>query len=329
MKAIVYTEYGSPDVLQFKEIEKPTPKEDEILIKVHASSINAADWRFMRATPFFARADAGLFKPKSTILGFDVAGQVEEVGRNVTKFKSGDEVFGEISQSGLGAFAEYVCVRKKDLVLKPTSVTFEEAASLPVAGLTALQSLRDKGQIQAGQKVLINGASGAVGTFTVQIAKMFGAEVTGVCSTQKIEQTQSIGADHVIDYTQEDFTQNGQNYDLLIDNVGNFSVRDYQRLLSSTGTGVGVGFTTMLNLLKFTLQSAWVSRRGSQKIGHMGSAILNQKDLQFLGELLETGKIKSVIDRRYPLHEVATAIRYIEEGHACGKVVINVEHNNK
>jgi NADPH:quinone reductase-like Zn-dependent oxidoreductase len=327
MKAIVYTEYGSPEVLQLKEVEKPTPKDDELLIKIQASAANPADWHLLRGEPFLARLNAGLLKPKNPILGIDIAGQVEAVGKNVTEFQPGDEVFGDCGWGG--GFAEYVCVTEKNLVLKPAHITFEEAAAVPIAAITALQGLRDSGQIQPGQKVLINGASGGVGTFAVQIAKSFGAEVTGVCSTRNLDMVRSIGADQVIDYTQEDFTQNGQRYDLIIDNVGNRSVSDLKRALSPQGTCVIVGFSSLGLLFQHMFLGPLMSMTGSKKIGLMGTANANKKDLGFLKELLEAGKVKPVIDRRYPLSEVPEAIRYLEEGHARGKVVITLQHNNK
>ena len=250
MKAIVYTKYGSPDVLQLKEVEKPTPKDNEVLVKVHAASANPADWHLMRAEPFLARLENGLLKPKNTKLGADIAGRVEAVGRNVTQFQVGDEVFGGMPLNELGGFAEYVCAPEELLALKPAKLTFEQAAAVPLAAFTALQGLRDKGQIQPGQKVLINGASGGVGTFAVQIAKSFGTEVTGVCSTRNLDMVRSIGADHVIDYTQEDFTKNGQRYDLIFDAVGNRSVSDYKRALSPNGICAVAGFTTLSRLFQ-------------------------------------------------------------------------------
>ena len=317
MKAIVCTKYGPPDVLQLKEVEKPTPKEDEALVKVHAASLNAADLETLRGT--WVVRIGGPLKPMYKILGADIAGRVEAVGRNVKQFQPGDEIFG---CSDFGAFAEYVCVTENALVLKPTSTTFEEAATVPIAALTALQGLRDKGQIQPGQKVLINGASGGVGTFAVQIAKSFGAEVTGVCSTRNLDMVRSIGADQVIDYTQEDFTKNGQRYDLIIDAVGNRSVSDYKRALSPKGICVIIGYSPVLTIQVLFL-GPWMSRTGSKKIGLM-LANINKKDLVFMKELLEAGKVVPVIDRRYPLSEVAEALRYLEEGHARGKVVITM-----
>jgi len=326
MKAIVYTEYGPPDVLQLKEVEKPAPKADEVLVKVHAASANPLDWHRMRGEPFVARLTDGLLKPKNPMLGADIAGQVEAVGSSVKEFQPGDEVFGEIF---FGGFAEYVCVTEDKLVLKPANISFEETAAVPVAALTALQSLRNKGQVQPGQKVLINGASGGVGTFTVQIAKSFGADVTGVCSARNLDMVRSIGADRVIDYTREDFTQNGQAYDLIIDNVGNRSVSDLKRALSPNGNCVIVGFSSLALLFQHIFLGPLVSRKGGKKIGLMGIAQMNKNDLTFIKELLEAGKVTPAIDRCYPLSEVPEAIRYLEDGHARGKVVITVEHNNK
>jgi len=327
MKAIVYTQYGAPsDVLHFKEVAKPTPKHNEVLISVHAASANPLDWHYMRGTPFLARLQFGLLKPKNTMLGADVAGRVEAIGSTVTRFQVGDEVFGDMSANGLGGFAEYVCAREDALVLKPVTLSFEAAAAVPVAAITALQGLRDKGQIQPGQKVLINGASGGVGTFAVQIAKSFGTEVTGVCSTRNVAMVRSIGADHVIDYTQEDFTQNGQRYDLIFDAVGNRSVSDHKRALSPNGICAIAGFTTMSRLLQVVVLGTWVSKTGSKQIGLMDTAKPNQKDLVFIKQLLEAGKVVPVVDRTYPLSAVPEAIRYLEAGHARGKVVITTEH---
>ena len=331
MKAIVYEKYGPPEVLQLKEVEKPAPKDNEVLIKIHAVATNAVDWRCMRCDPFFIRFDTGLLKPKNTILGGDIAGWVETVGRNVTQFQPGDEVFGEIYAVGFGGFAEYVAVPENvALVLKPANLSFEAAAAVPTVALTALQGLRDHGHIQPRQKVLINGASGGVGTFAVQIAKTFEAEVTGVCSTGNLDMVRSIGADHVIDYTKEDFTQNRQHYDLIFDAVGNCSASDYKRALSPNGICVIAGFTTIFHLLsQVLLLGSWISMTGHKKIGTMGSAKSNKEDLIFMKELLEAGKVVPVIDRCYPLSETAEAIGYLEEGHARGKVVITVANNNK
>jgi NADPH:quinone reductase-like Zn-dependent oxidoreductase len=317
MKAIVYTEYGSPDVLQLKEVEKPTPKENEVLVKVQAASANPADWHLMRAEPFLARLENGLFKPKITKLGADVAGRVEAVGKSVSQFQAGDDVFGELPLNVLGSFAEYVCASEDALALKPARLTFEQAAAVPLAAFTALQGLRDKGQIQPGQKVLINGASGGVGTFAVQIAKSFETEVTGVCSTRNLDLVRSIGADHVIDYTQEDFTQTGQRYDLIFDAVGNRSVSDLRRALRPNGICAVAGFTSLSRLFQ-------VMFMGGKEIGLMETAKGNKKDLLFIKELLEAGKVIPVIDRMYPLQEVPEAIRYLEAGHARGKVIVTV-----
>ena len=307
MKAIVYTKYGSPDVLQLKEVEKPTPNENEVLVKIYATSANAADWHLMRAEPFLARLENGLLKPKNTKLGADLSGRVEAVGRNVKQFQVGDAVFGSMPLNELGGFAEYVCANEDALALKPARLTFEQAAAVPLAALTALQGLRD--QIQPGQKVLINGASGGVGTFAVQIAKSFGTEVTGVCSTRNLDMVRSIGADHVSDYTKEDFTQNGQQYDLIFDAVGNRSVSDYQRALSPDGICAVAGFTSLARLFQFMLL-------GGKQVGLMETVKGNKKDLLFIKELLEAGKVVPVIDRCYPFSEVADSIRYLETGHA-------------
>lgn len=316
MKAILFTEYGSPDVLQFKDVEKPVPADNEVLIKVYAASANPLDWHSMRGAPFLARVEFGLQKPRDPRLGADVAGRVEAVGKNVTQFQIGDEVFGDIFK---GSFAEYACTSEKLLAAKPVNSSYEAAAAVPVAALTALQGLRDKGQIRSGQKVLINGASGGVGTFAVQIAKSYGTEVTGVCSTRNLDLVRSIGADHVIDYTKEDFTNNGQRYDLIFDTIGNLSVSGCQRALSPTGICAIAGFTTMFHLFQVMLF-------GGKKVGMMETAKADKKDLLFIKELLETGKVVPVIDRTYKLSETAEAIRYLETSRARGKVVITVEH---
>ena len=326
MKAIVYTKYGPPDGLQLKEVEKPIPKDNEVLVKIQASSLNAADLDFLRGT-FFSRI-IGPFKPKYKILGSDIAGRVETVGRNVEQFQPGDEIFGDLFYHGFGAFAEYVCVTENALALKPASMTFEEAATLPQSGLLALQGLRDKGQIQQGQKVLINGASGGTGTFAVQIAKSFGAEVTGVASTKKLDMVRSIGADKVIDYTQEDFTKSGQCYDLILDVASNRSILAYKRALSPKGIYVTAG-GHLAALLQTVFLGPIISMIGSKKMGILVWKQMKKEDLDFLTELFEAGKVAPVIDRRFPLSEVAEALRYLEEGHAQGKVVITMEHNNK
>jgi NADPH:quinone reductase-like Zn-dependent oxidoreductase len=323
MRAIVYHKYGSPNVLKLEEVQKPVPQDDEVLIKVLAASVAAGDWRLLRAKPFLLRFIYGLLKPKHKILGASVAGRVEAVGRNVTQFQPGDEVFGDLSECGFGAFAEYVSVPENVLALKPTRLTFEEAATVPVSAVTALQGLRDQGHIQPGQKVLINGASGGVGTFAVQIAKSFGTEVTAVCSTGKMAMVRSIGADYIIDYTQEDFTQNGQRYDLILAANGYHPISAYRRALSPQGIYVMSG-GSMAQLFQAMLFGPWLSRNGSQKMGNL-LARPNQKDLIFMKELLEANKVTPVIDRRFPLRDVADAIRYLEAGHAQGKIVITVE----
>jgi NADPH:quinone reductase-like Zn-dependent oxidoreductase len=323
MKAIVNTQYGSPDVLQLKEIERPTPTDDEVLVKVYAVSVNVADLHLLRADPFLIRLSSGLFKPKNKILGSDIAGRVEAVGSNVKQFKVGDEVFGDISACGWGGFAEYACAREDAFALKPANLSFEEAAAVPMAAVTALQGIRYAGQIQPGQKVLINGASGGVGSFAVQLAKSSGAEVTAVCSTRNVEMARSLGADHVIDYTQEDFTKNGKQYDLILATNGDRSISDYRRALSPKGIYVHTG-GSVAQMSQAMIQGPWISMTGSQKMGSMGVAKPNQNDLVIMKELLEAGKVKPVIDRTYPLSEVADAIRYLEEGHALGKVVITV-----
>jgi NADPH:quinone reductase-like Zn-dependent oxidoreductase len=321
MKAIVYTRYGSPDVLELKEVDKPIPKDNEVLIKVHAVSVNAYDWHLLRGEPFIARLYAGLRRPKNTILGEDIAGRVEVVGKNATQFKPGDEVFGDIAASGSGGFAEYVCSRERLLVLKPAAMTFEAAAAMPMAAITALQGLRDKGRIRAGQRVLINGASGGVGTFAVQIAKCFGAKVTAVCSTRNLDMARSLGADQVIDYTQEDFTRSGERYDLILAANGYHPLADYKRALNPGGIYVMTGGSNR-QIFQALLLGPWMSI-GGRKLGGM-TAKSSQKDLAFLKGLFEAGKVKPVIDRVYALGEVAEAIRYLEEGHARGKVVITI-----
>ena len=320
MKAIVCTQYGSPDILRLKEVEKPAPKDDEVLVTIHAASANPLDWHLMRGSPFLARLGGGLRRPKDPRLGVDIAGRVEAVGNNLTQFRPGNEVFGTVK----GGFAEYACAREDRLALKPGNISFEEAAAAPVVAFTALQGLRDKGKIQPGQKVLVNGASGGVGTFAVQIAKSFETEVTGVCSTRNLDMVRSIGADHVIDYTREDFTKNGQRYDLIYDAVGNRSVSDYKRALRPQGICVIAGFSTLSRLFGHVVLGPLLSMTGNKKIGLMGLAKPNQKDLVFVKELLEAGKVIPVIDRRYPLSETAEAIRYLEGRHARGKVVITV-----
>jgi NADPH:quinone reductase-like Zn-dependent oxidoreductase len=326
-QTMVYTKYGSPDILELKEVEKPTPKDDEVLIRVHAASVNAAELHLVRGKPFLVRLmGLGLLKPKHTIPGAAIAGRVEAVGRNVTQFEIGDEVFGDLSACGWGGFAEYVCAREDALALKPANLTFEQAAAVPLAAVTALQALRDKGQIQPGQKVLINGASGGVGMFAVQIAKSFGAEVTAVCSTRNLDLVRSLGADHVIDYTKEDFTQNGQRYDLILAANGYHPISAYKRALSPKGIYVMSG-GSLTQVFQAMLIGPLVSMTGGKKMGNV-MAKPKQKDLVVVKELLEAGKVVPVIDKRYPLGEVPDALRYLEEGHAQGKIVITVHQAN-
>ncbi len=321
MKAIVYHTYGSPDVLKLEEVETPTPKDNEILVKVHAAATAAGDWHLLRADPFLVRLMYGLLTPKYKILGADVAGRVEAVGRSVTQFQPGDEVFGDLSRCGFGAFAEYVAAPESAFALKPTNLTFAEAAAVPVSAVTALLGLRE-GNIQAGQQVLINGASGGVGTFAVQIAKAFGAEVTAVCSTSKVAMVRALGADHVIDYTQEDFTKNGERYELIMAANGYQPLSAYQRALTPQGRYVMTGGATA-QMFEAMLLGAWRSKKGGQKLGNI-LVKPSQTDLQVMKELIEAGKVKPVIDRCYPLPGVPDAIRYVEAGHAKGKVVITV-----
>lgn len=327
MKALVYTEYGSPDVLQIKEVEKPTPKDNEVLLKVHAASVNAYDWHMLTADIFLVRLAAGLSRPKKQILGADVAGRVEAVGRNVKQFKPGDAVYGDLSGCGGGGFAEYVCAPEAILALKPANLTFEQAAAVPMAGVTALQGLRDKGGLQPGQKVLINGASGGVGTFAVQLAKSLGAEVTAVCSTRNLELVRALGADHAIDYKQEDFTKSGQQYDLILAANGYHSLLDYRRALTPKGRYVMIGGTGA-QLFQGMLLGPFVSMAGGKKMGGL-SAVPRAEDLRFMRELLEAGKVTPVIDRSYPLSAGAEALRYLGEGHAKGKIIITMESNDQ
>ncbi|UCH94622.1 MAG: NAD(P)-dependent alcohol dehydrogenase [Candidatus Aminicenantes bacterium] len=325
MKAIVYTKYGPPDVLQLKEIEKPTPRDNEVLVNVHAVGVNASDWEMLRGKPLYGRF-MGLFKPGKKILGSDIAGRVETVGKNVKQFKPGDDVFGDIF-GHMGGFAEYVCAPENTLLQKPAGMTFEEAAVLPQAAVIALQGIRDKGQVQPGQKVLINGAGGGAGTFAVQLAKHFGAEVTGVDSTGKLDMLRSIGADHVIDYTREDFTKKGQHYDLILDMVAYRSIFAYKRALSAKGKYYLVG-GSMAALFQTLLLGPWIKMAAGKKLSLLGVRA-NTKDLAFMTELFEAGKVVPVIDKHYPLSKVAEALLYLGQGHAKGKIVITVKHNNK
>lgn len=326
MKAIECTKYGSPEVLQLRDVEKPAPKDNEILIRIHAASVNPADWHHMHGTPaVLVRPTTGLRKHKDPRLGIDLAGQVEAVGRDVTQFQPGDDVFGPRH----GALAEYVCTQGKAFVLKPAKLTFEQAAAIPVAGLTALQGLRDKGQLQPGQKVLINGAAGGVGTFAVQIAKAFGAEVTAVCSTQNVDLVRSLGADHVIDYTREDFTRSGRRYDLIFDNMGNHSLSAYRRILTPKGTYVMVGAEKdrWIKPLPRLIGLFLLSRFVSQKMVFFISTA-NKEDMSFLKALSEAGKLTPVLDRCYPLEQASEAMRYLGKGHARGKVIVTVNHHS-
>jgi NADPH:quinone reductase-like Zn-dependent oxidoreductase len=321
MKAILYTKFGPPDVLQLQEVEKPMPRDHQVLVKVHAASVNALDWRpFTMPSLLIRLMSGGLSKPKDPSVGVDVAGTVESVGREVTEFQPGDEVFGVAP----GSFAEYVANGASKFAHKPANVSFEAAAAIPVAAFTALQGLRDKGQIQPGQKVLIDGASGGVGIYAVQIAKAFGAEVTAVCSTRNLDMVRSIGADHVIDYTREDFTKNEQRYDLILAVNGYHPILGYRRALSPDGICVVAG-GAMSQIIQALLLGPLLSRIGSKKIGFMGIATTSKEDLLFLKELLESGKVVSIIDKSYPLSETAQAIKYIIEEHGRGKVIISVE----
>jgi NADPH:quinone reductase-like Zn-dependent oxidoreductase len=326
MKAIVYTKYGTPDVLQLKEVEKPTPKDDEILIKVHAASINSWDWDMLTGRPFEYRLLSGLLKPKKTnILGCDIAGRIATVGKNIKKFCPGDDVFGDLCEGSWGGFAEYVCANEKELTLKPAGMTYEGAAATPQAGLLALQGLCDKRKIKPGQKILINGAGGGVGTFAIQIAKSFGADVTGVDSTGKLNMMISLGADHVIDYTQEDFTKNGKCYDLILDVKTDRSIFDYRRALNPNGIYLTVGGRSA-RILQLMFLGSLISIIGSKKL----TLIIHKpnKNLDVLNELFESGKVKPVIDSCFPLPETAKAFQYFGEGHFKGKVVITVGSNN-
>ncbi len=322
MNAVVYTKYGSPDVLQLKKVEKPIPKEDEVLIKVHAASINSWDWDMLTGRPLEYRLLSGILKPKKTkILGCDIAGRIEAVGKNIKQFQPGDDVFGDLCEGLWGGFAEYVCARESELMLKPTAMTYEEAAATPQAGLLALQGLCDKREIKPGQKVLINGAGGGVGTFAIQMAKSLGAEVTGVDSTGKLDMMSSLGADHFIDYTQEDFTKNGKCYDLILDVKTDRSIFDYRRALSSDGIYVTVGGKSA-RILQLAILGPLISMTGNKKL----ALIMHKpnKNINILNKLFETGKLLPVVDRCFPLSETADAFRYYREGHFKGKVVITI-----
>jgi len=324
MKAVVYTEFGSPKVLRLEEIPKPIPSDDEVLVKIHAASVNYGDWAALVGSPLLVRLMNGPLRPRNKILGDDIAGRVEAVGRNAKHFQPGVEVFGI---SKFGAFAEYWCGTEDYLALKPANITFEEAAAVPIAAITALQGLRDKGQIQSGQQVLINGASGGVGTFAVQIAKSFGAEVTGVCSASKMDMVRSIGADHVIDYSEQDFTRSGQHYDLILAVGGYHPISAYRGALSREGIYVCAG-GSMAQYSQALLLGPLISLTGKKKMGVV-FPMPNQKDLALMMELFVAGKVVSVIDRRYSLKDVPEALRYFGEGHTRGKIVITMERNNK
>jgi NADPH:quinone reductase-like Zn-dependent oxidoreductase len=316
MKAFLWEKYGPPETLRMAEVDKPAPDADEVLVKVLAVSVNPADWHSMRGKPLFARATLGLLRPKHAILGGDIAGQVEAVGRGVTQFKPGDAIYANLLERGYGGFAEYVSVPVDVMSLKPANLSFEEAAAVPTAAVTALQGLRHHGEIEAGQRVLINGASGGVGTFAVQIAKSYGAEVTGVTSTRNLDLVRSLGADHVVDYATTDFVSDGGIYDLILDAVGNRSVPDLRRALAEDGKAAVIGFTGVAKMIG-------VSLRGGKAIT-MVSAHVTTKDLVLLSQLIEAGKVRPEVDRRYPFAEIPTAIAYLEEGHARGKVVVGI-----
>lgn len=316
MKAFMYQRYGPPQSLRMAEVAKPWPKADEVLIKVRAASANAADWHVVRGKPLFSRATLGLLRPKHQILGGDIAGEVEAVGSGVTRFKPGDEIYANLLDHGFGGFAEFVSVPVNVMALKPSNLSFEEAAAVPMAAVTALQGLDHHGEIRPEQKILINGATGGVGSFAVQIAKSYGPEVTGVTSTRNIELVRSLGADHVLDYTTTDFVQNGRRYDLILDTVGNRSLSDLRRGLAIGGKAAVTGFTSVGNLLA-------VSLRGGKDVAQV-QAHVSAEDLEVLSELILAGKMRPYIDRRYKFAEVPAAIAYVEEGHARGKVVVSL-----
>jgi len=326
VQAVVYTEYGSPDVIRIKEIARPAPLDNEVLVQVHAASVNAYDWHFLTADVFLIRLmSGGILRPKKTTLGADIAGKVVAIGKNVERFRVGDAVFGT-AKGGTGGFAEFVCAPEKSLELKPSNVSFEEAAAVPIAGLTALQGLRDKGRIETAARVLIHGASGGVGSFAIQIAKSFGAHVTAVCSTVNVEMARAIGADNVIDYTRDDFVGGIERYDLIFVANGNRSLSEYKRSLKPNGICVlaGGAGNSIGKIIAGMLAEWWISKTGSNKVTSF-LAKITQADLAAMKALLESGKVKPVIDRRYPLKEAAEALRFVGQGHARGKVVINVE----
>jgi NADPH:quinone reductase-like Zn-dependent oxidoreductase len=325
MKAVVYCDYGTADVLKVMDIPKPVPKDNQLLVRVRAASVNPYDWHFMRGTPYIMRLGIGLRKPSSTRLGVDFAGTVEAIGTNVTQFKPGDAVYGGKG----GAFAEYVCALEKNTVLKPNNITFEQAGSVEIAGHTALLALRDHGKVQPGQKVLINGASGGVGTFAVQIGKVLGAHVTGVCSTRNVDMVRSLGADEVIDYTKEDFAKNGKQYDVILDNVPNHSLADCRGALTPKGKYIMIGgggpdegrvIGPFARVIKIMLSKPFVNQEMKMMMSDP-----QHDDMVYLRDLMQSGKVKPVVDRTYKLAEISDAVRYVEEGHARGKVVIAVQ----
>ena len=322
MKAIVYYEYGTPEVLQLKEVVTPTPKDNEVLIKVHATSVNSWDWDLLNGKPFIVRlVGGGISKPKINILGCDVAGTVDAIGKEVTKFKIGDEVFGDLSGGNWGGFAEYVCAQEKELIIKPSGISFEQAASLPQAAVMALQGIRDHGKVKPGQKVLINGAGGGIGSFAIQMAKELGADITGVDSAQKFDFMKSLGTNHVIDYKQEDFTKNGQQYDLILDVVGHHSIYDYKRALTSTGMYRMIGGPTPL-IFQSVFIAPFITMFGKQKMGILAQEA--NKNIAHLANLIETGKLNAHIDKVFPFVQTADALQYLGDGKALGKVVVNI-----
>ena len=323
MKAILRSGYGPPDILRLEEVAKPVPKDDQVLVKIHAASLNAYDWHMLTADIFLVRfMGGGLRRPKNPMLGADLAGRVEAVGSRVTQFKPGDAVYGDMAGHDGGSFAEYAAVAERALAPKPAALSFEEAAAVPMAAVTALQGLRDAGKIQAGQRVLINGASGGVGTFALQLAKVFGAEVTAVCSSRNVDQARQLGADHVIDYTQENFTRSGKTYDLILGANGHHPLSAYKRALAPKGIYVMAG-GTMGQIFQAMLLGPLMSEKTGRKMSNI-TAHVTQQDLGVLTQLLESGQIRSVIDKTYPLHEVPDAMRYLGQGHARGKIVISV-----
>ncbi|MBN1398725.1 MAG: NAD(P)-dependent alcohol dehydrogenase [Bacteroidetes bacterium] len=333
MKAIILEKYGSFDTLKYEDIEKPVPKDNEVLIKIYASSVNFNILGLVKGKPFMARFWSGLLKPKIRIPGNDISGQVEAVGKNVTRFHPGDKIFGDIYEHGFGAFAEYVAVPENAPALKPSNLTFEEAGAVPESALVALHALRDKGHIQKGKKVLIYGASGGIGTFAVQIAKAFGAEVTGVCSTRNLDLVQSLGADHVIDYTKDDFINDGQKYDLIVSIAGYRSIFNYRRALSPAGIYVCIGGAmtgpkAMTQIFQALLLGPIISITGKKKLGILPLIPSSQKDLDLIRELIESGKVRPVIDRRFPLQQTAEALKYYEDRHSRGKIVIVIKHSD-